>query len=163
MILDCSRRKIVEAHISDLERLLDLRQPFRIRGQTLSNEGALGLMIAQLLLKGGAKLDAISADALTEDYFDALEDMPAGAVRATLRKWNRAQSLKLDGKPHDFNYRPTPPTLRRLAEIELASVRGRILLLQRVLSAVPKEEFDEKHCEEMRKRFGELGNFLRAL
>jgi superfamily I DNA and/or RNA helicase len=37
-------------------------------------------------------MDAVSAEALTEDYLDALEDLPARSVIAALRKWNRSQS-----------------------------------------------------------------------
>jgi hypothetical protein len=63
-------------------------------------------MIASLLLKGGAKLDQQSSDAFTEDYLDAIEDLPAWAVREAIRKWNRAESPKLDGKKHAFIWRP---------------------------------------------------------
>ena len=88
MILNDQERVVIERHIVDLERLFDLDQPIMLREQMLSNEHALGLIIAHLLMKGGAKPDKISADALTEDYLDAIEDLPAWSVRAALRNWN---------------------------------------------------------------------------
>jgi len=119
----------------------------------MSNDAAISVMIAGLLIKGGGtKLDKQSADALTEDYLDALEDLPAWCVREALRKWNRAESPPLDGKRQDFNWKPLPPTLRRLAQHELAGVKGRIINLNRLLDAVPLIEFSDEHRESMIKR-----------
>jgi hypothetical protein len=162
MILDSSKRAIVETYISDLDRVLDLRQPFTFRGQTLTNEHAIGAIIAKLLLKRSS-LDAASAEALTEDYLDAIEDLPAWSIVAALRTWNRGQSPMLDGKPHNFQYRPEPPILHRLAQIELAPIRARILQLRRVLSAVPRVEFSEEHSKKMHELLSGLANLLRSM
>jgi hypothetical protein len=157
LILDSAERQMVESHVSALQSFLELNQPIMLREQTLSNDQAHGVMIAGLLIKGGgAKLDKASADQLTEDYLDAIEDLPAWAVREALRKWNRAESPKLDGKPHDFNWRPTPPTLRRLAQHELVSIKARILKLERLINAVPLIEFSEDHRRGMLERLQAL-------
>ncbi|MCK1445409.1 hypothetical protein IVB43_23780 [Bradyrhizobium sp. 48] len=113
-------------------------------------------MIASLLLKGGAKLDQNSSDAFTEDYLDAIEDLPAWAVREAIRKWNRAESPKLDGKPHSYDFRPSPPTLRRLAQIELTGVRGRMIELQKICEAQPLIEYSEEHRKDMLERLSGL-------
>lgn len=118
----------------------------------MSNDQAHGVMIASLLLKGGAKLDQQSSDAFTEDYLDAIEDVPAWAVREAIRKWNRAESPELDDKPHDFKWRPAPPILRQLANHEIAGVKARILMLEKLLTAVPVAEFNDEHCADMRAR-----------
>ena len=150
LILNSSEREAVEQHVAGLGRFLSLDQSITIRERVLSNDQAHGVMIAGLLIKGGgAKLDKASADALTEDYLDAIEDLPAWAVREALRKWNRAESPKLDGKPHDFNWRPMPPTLRRLAQHELVAIRARIGRFEKLLAAVPLLEFSEEHCRTM--------------
>jgi hypothetical protein len=162
MILDSLKRTIVATYISDLERMLDLRQPFTFRGQTLTNEHAIGAIIAKLLVKRST-LDAVSAEALTEDYLDAIEDLPAWSVVAALRKWNRSQSPMLDGRYHNFQYRPEPPILHRLVQIELAPIRARILELRRVLSAVPRVDFSEEHCEKMHELLSGLANLLRSM
>ena len=127
------------------------------REQVLTNDQAHGAMIAHLLMKGGGqKLDKEAAEALTEDYLDAMEGLPAWPVREALRKWNRGESVKLDGKPHDFNWRPTPPTLRRLAQYEMTPIKARKLQLEKLLQAVPLREFSEGHCASMRERLSRL-------
>lgn len=114
-------------------------------------------MIAHLLMKGGgSKLDRDAADALTEDYLDAVEDLPAWTVREALRKWNRGESIKLDGKAHDFNWRPKPPTLRRLAQHEMVAIKALKMQLEKLLAAVPRIEFSEEHCADMRERLSKL-------
>lgn len=153
LILSSSEREAVEHHIGGLQRFLSLEQPITIRERTLTNDQAHGVMVAGLLIKGGgAKLDKASSDALTEDYLDAIEDLPAWAVREALRVWNRAESPKLDGKAHDFNWRPTPPTLRRLAQWEMVAIKARILRLEKLLDAVPLVEFSEEHRKMMLTR-----------
>jgi hypothetical protein len=127
------------------------------RGQLLTNDQAHVAMIAHLLMKGGGqKLDKEAADALTEDYLDAIGDLPAWAVREALRKWNRGESVKLDGKPHDFNWRPTPPTLRRLAQYEMTPIKARKLQFEKLLDAVPLLEFSEEYRASMCERISKL-------
>lgn len=154
LILNSSERAEVQRHIQELDRFTRLDQLITIRETTMPNDTAIGVMVAGLLIKGGGqKLDKASADALTEDYLDALEDLPAWSVREAMRKWNRAESPQLDPKkPHDFNWKPTPPTLRRLAQHELAGVKGRIISLQRLCEAVPLIEYSDEHRENMLKR-----------
>lgn len=157
MMLSSSERQIVERHIDDLQQFLSLDRPFELRGTMMSNDHANGVMIANLLIKAaGAKLDEKSSEALTEDYLDAIEDLPAWSVREAIKKWNRGESAPLDKKPHDFNWRPAPATLRRLAYMELYPIKCRVLELQRVLSAVPLVEFSEEHRRGMLKRVQEV-------
>lgn len=156
LILTSSERAEVERHISALERFTRLDQPFDLRGATMTNDQAHGVMIASLLLKGGAKLDQQSSDAFTEDYLDAIEDLPAWAVREAIRKWNRADSPRLDGKAHNYDFRPAPPTLRRLSHHEVAGVKGRIIEMQRLLTAEPLVEYSDEHRQEMLNRVASL-------
>lgn len=147
--LSSSERALVEQHIAGLERFLDLSQPITLREKVLSNDQAHGVMIAALLMKKGARLDAAVSEALTEDYLDAIEDLPAWCVREAIRKWNRAESPPLDKKPHDFNWRPEPGPLRRLAFIELCKVKGRVVALKRILNAEWIPVFTADHRREM--------------
>lgn len=158
MSLNSSERDMIEMHVAGLQVSLGTSQPFEYRGQVLNNDAAIGAMITALLLKGsGAKLDKISSDALTEDYLDAIEDLPAWSVREAVRKWNRRESLQSDPKkPHDFGWRPTPPTLRWLALCELIPVQNRIRRLKCLLAAVPMVEFTEEHRKRMVDRLAEL-------
>ncbi|KWV45897.1 hypothetical protein AS156_23070 [Bradyrhizobium macuxiense] len=156
LILSSSERGEVERHIAELDRFTRLDQPVEYRGATLRNDAALVAMIAALLLKGGRKLDKEASDAATEDYLDALEDLPAWSVREAIRGWNRGESVPLDGKKHDFNWRPEPPTLRRLAAHELAGVKGRIVSLRKLLAAVPLVEYSDEHRQDMVDRVAGL-------
>jgi hypothetical protein len=140
MLLNFSERAMVEGHIAALSQFLDLRKPFVHREKVMTNDQGNGVLIAGLLIKGkGARLDEASSDALTEAYLDAIEDLPAWAVRKALRKWNRGESVQIDPrKPHDFSWRPEPPTVRYLALVELAGIRWEILRLKRLLAAMPR-------------------------
>jgi hypothetical protein len=164
MMLGSSERAIVEQHVTDLGWLLGLEQPIVLREQTLSNDQAHAVIIANLLMPGrGSKLDEASSDARAEDYLDAIEDLPAWSVREAMRKWNRAESAKLAGKPHDFEWRPAPATLRRLAQIELIPIKARIVQLEKLLNAVPRVEFSDEYRAQMRARFAELLKSLKVL
>ena len=156
MILNSSERALVQRHIDDLRRFARVDQLIDLRGATLTNDEAHGVMIASLLLKGGAKLDQQSSDALTEDYLDAIEDLPAWAVREAIRKWNRAESPKLDGKPHNYDFRPSPPTLRRLADHEMIALRWRMLKLENICEAEALIEYSDAHRKEMLERLAGL-------
>ena len=149
---------MIERHLATLNRFLGLQQNIVLREQTLTNSQAHGVLIAGLLIKGnGPKLDKASSDALTEDYLDALEDLPAWAIREALRKWNRMESRPVAGaKPHDFGWRPAAPVLRRLAEAELVPIKLRIMQLGQVLEASPRIEFTEEHCAKMREQLGKI-------
>jgi hypothetical protein len=157
MILNSSEQAEVRRHIDQLLVFLDLGRPTVIRGKTLENPAALGAVIAELLLKSGQKLDQAASDVLTDDYFDALEDLPAWTVREGLRRWNRGQSVQVDPKqPHDFRWAPKPPILRKLAEHELARVQHRIRHLQRLCDAKPVVEYSDEHRKSMLGRIADL-------
>jgi hypothetical protein len=157
LILSSSQKQAIREYIEHLDRSLSVAQSMCYRGRSLTNNQAHVAMIGHLLMKGGgSKLDGDAADALTEDYLDAVEDLPAWTVREALRKWNRAESIKLDGKPHDFNWRPTAPTLRRLAQQEMVAIKALKMKLEKLLKAVPRIEFSEEHCADMRERLSEL-------
>lgn len=83
-------------------------------------------------------------------------------MREAIRKWNRAESPRFDGKPHNYDFRPSPPTLRRLAELELANVRGRRIELQKLCDALPLVEYSDEHRQDMLNRMAGLAALRRA-
>jgi hypothetical protein len=85
----------------------------------------------------------------------------AWSVRNALRKWIRGESPKLDGRPHDFDWRPPPATLRRLAQMELAPIKREMVQLEKLL-ILSRGEFSDEHRAEMRARFAELLKTLQA-
>lgn len=137
MILNSSEREMVEQHIAQLSRFVGLDQPFEHRDRVLTNDQAISTMIVELLFRRkGTKLDKAASDVLTDEYLDALEDLPAWTVRAARRKWNRGESVRMDPKkPHDFTWNLEPPVLRYLATVELAGIKWEIRQMERLLSA----------------------------
>lgn len=157
LILNSSEVAEVQQHIAELAVFTGLDRPALIRGQWLDQQQALTTIIAGLLIKSKRRLDKAASDVVTEDYFDALEDMPAWAVREALRKWNRAESAPTDPKhPHDFVWAPEPPVLRKLSEHELMRVKARILQLQRLCDAVAIVEYSDEHRKTMLGRLAAI-------
>ncbi|MCC8956147.1 hypothetical protein H8B02_22760 [Bradyrhizobium sp. Pear77] len=155
-ILNPSERAEVQRYMVELDGYLRLDQPVEYRDAVLNNNAAIAAMIAALLLKGGRKLDKEESDAATEDYLDAIEDLPAWAVREAIRRWNRAESSRLDGKPHNYDFRPSPPTLRRLALHAITPLRGRMLELQKLLNAEELIEYSDEHRKRMLERLADV-------
>lgn len=149
LILNGTERLMVEQHMRALDRFLDLNQSIVLRERKMGNAAGHGVLIAGLLLWKGTRLDEAISEQLTEDYLDAIEDLPAWCVREALRKWKRAESVQLDKKPHDFTWRPEPPTLARLARIERSAIQYRIRTMQRLLDANPLAEYSDDHRAKM--------------
>jgi hypothetical protein len=163
MILNSSERAVVEERVADRASWLDVGQPITLDERTLSNDQAISVIIAELLINPrGSKLDDISSRALAEAYLIATDDLPAWSVRNALRKWIRGESAKFDGKPHDFDWRPAPATLRRLAQMELAPIKAEMVQLEKLLIAVPRLELSDEHRAKIRARFAELLKTLQA-
>lgn len=151
-----TERLAVERHVTELARFTNLEEPFVYRDKTLTNEQGHAAMIAGLLTRKGTRLDTATSEQLTEEYLDAIEELPAWCVREALRKWNRGESARLDNKPHDFNWRPEPGILARLARLELYVVKGRIRTMERLLEAEPLPEYSEQHQRDMRAQLRAL-------
>ena len=67
----------------------------------------------------------------------AIDDLPAWAVEAGIRKWFRGE----DGVgTENYSFAPSPPQLRRLALRAKNAAEGRILLLRRLLAAKVVDE-----------------------
>lgn len=149
LILSLPERAVVEVYVSAIARFLDVGQAIVLRERILTNDQAHGAMIAGLLTRKGARLDQAISEQITEDYLDAIEDIPAWCVREALRKWNRGESQPLDKKLHDFNWRPEPPILARLARLERNVIKHRVSVLRRLLAAEPEPEYSEEHRARM--------------
>ncbi len=95
-------------------------------------------------------------EAAGEAFMAGLDDVPAWAVEAAIRRWYRGESQKLGREPHDFRWRPAPATLRRLAQIEAHRVRGRIIDLERLLSARERIEYTDQQRASNLERLSKL-------
>jgi hypothetical protein len=98
-------------------------------------------------------LEAFPAPKLSEDqarrkakgYLTALEHVPTWAVAEAGRRWLQARA-----GPQNYDFGPTPPRLREVADEVLTDVRAQRHDLQRLLKARPMSE--EKQDPQTRQR-----------
>jgi hypothetical protein len=101
--------------------------------------------VARLLLAfSTANLSVAAAEARSEAYEIALEDVPAWTVKAAARRWIKGEVAILGDKVN-LSFPPSPPQLRALALDEWAKARGalwryRRLLKGRAARVIPLEQ-----------------------
>lgn len=102
-------------------------------------ETRVATAIAKLItvLAGERKSD-LADEARSEVYMDVLDDVPAWAVEAAVRRWFKHDCGSDErGRAHDYKWAPDPGTLRKIALQETYALSARIGQLQRVLEAKP--------------------------
>jgi hypothetical protein len=92
-----------------------------------------------------AKLSENQARRKAKGYMTALENVPTWAVAEAGRRWLQARA-----GPQNYDFAPTPPRLREVADEVLIIVRAQRHDLQRLLKAQPISE--EKQDPETRRR-----------
>lgn len=134
MDLTPEQQEQVENHIHSLRSLLG-----RTPEASPEAEADLLLQITNMMLVlPSQRTSETGAEARGEAYMDALDDVPAWAVRGGLRKWYRGEcGMDENGKSYDYHWAPGPAELRRVSLGCLTPVRARILELERLLTAVP--------------------------
>lgn len=152
-MLGSSEREQLEAYTATMTQVLD-----RTPENSADAEAETLVLVTKLMLAlPGQKAGEAGAEATGEAYQIALEDMPPWAVKAAIREWYRGNAIVLDPKqPHDYRWRPSPPTLRKLSFYEMMRVMGRVRKLKQLLSAVPLIAYSEEHCLQMREKLREL-------
>jgi hypothetical protein len=119
--------------------------------------GMLAVLTKMMLVLPGQRTSELGAEATGEAYMESLDDIPTWAVAEAIRNWNRGQSVELNPRqPHDFRWRPAPAVLRKLAEIEAAKVRSRVMLLENLATSEERIEYTPEHCEQMRGKLRTL-------
>lgn len=114
---------------------------------------ATALIVMRLLKStAGRALDDLSADALVDSYLDSLDDIPSWAVKEAVRKWNRGEC----GDGHDYQWRPAPAVLRKIAAAESWKIEGRALRLRALAQSIPRPEYSVDHRQEMMERLRRL-------
>lgn len=112
--------------------------------------------VAELLLSfAGQAMNEAGAKARARGYITALEDLPAWAIAEACRRWLRGEA----GESQNYNFAPSPPVLRKIAESVVAVVDHQATVLERLLTAKvvdDPEEFTEEHCADMRVRLDKL-------
>lgn len=109
--------------------------------------------VARLLIAFPATDPGIAGEARAEAYEVALEDLPAWAVAAACLDW-------LQGKRgtggENYAFAPSPPQLRRLADLHASVARGKAYTLGLLAEAVAEPEFSDEHRREMQRRLGAI-------
>lgn len=130
------------------QRIEDLEQAAR-PGPTNRIIAILGELVAEYAT---ARLDADTADIKIGAYRDAVEDLPAWAVREAIRRWRRGD---VSGDTRDLDFAPKPARLRRLAEGIAATASGQAIRLRRILAAEAEEPVSEAQAAENQRRYAE--------
>ena len=95
-----------------------------------------------------ANLSDAQARNKMKGYMTALEDVPTWAVVEACRRWLRARA-----GDQKYDYAPSPPRLRKIADEVLFAFRAQLHFLQQLLKAKPVSEV--KQDPEMRQRINE--------
>lgn len=153
LILKAVEREALALHISDLNALC---------AQTPANdvqaEQATLLVLTKMFLVLPAPTQTdLSAEARGEAFLAALDDIPAWATGAAVRRWYRGEAGENErGQPYDCHWCPAPADLRSIALAETWRVMGRAKLLARLLRAELLIEHTEEHCQRMRGKLAHL-------
>jgi hypothetical protein len=91
-----------------------------------------GVILAKMLMaSGGAAMTATSAQARAEAYTDALDDMPAWAIAAAVKRWHRGEC-----GDHNYAFAPAPAVLRGIVDGIIRPYRDNLAKVETALAAV---------------------------
>jgi hypothetical protein len=148
MMLASSEKKAIAAYAGELGKMLE-----HTPEKTATAEAETLVHVTKLMLAlPGMRSSETGAEAAGEAYQAALDDMPPWAVAAAIRRWYRGDAMQIGKIPHDYRWRPAPAILRALAFAEACTVKGRVIELGRLISAVPRIEYSHEHRVHMLER-----------
>lgn len=102
-------------------------------------EAKLGIVTVLLMGLSFGQTSERAADAKLEVFEIALGDVPAWAVDRAARRWLRGECPpEVDHRPN-YNFPPSPSTLRALALLETGPYRSAAAVARRVVEALPFE------------------------
>lgn len=117
------------------------------------------LILGELVTEhASARLDEDTAAIKIDAYRDAVEDLPAWAIREAVRRWRRGDVSGAD--PRDLDFAPKPARLRRLAEGIAATASGQAIRLRRILAAEPEEPVSDAVMAKNQERFADVLKML---
>jgi hypothetical protein len=149
LMLDEGRRDELAEHKAALEAL------YAATPETSAEAEATVLVSVgrMMLVLPTSRQNEESAEARTEAYLAALDDLPPWAVESAIRLWYRGDCGSNEhGEPYNCAWAPAPADLRRIAQAELWRVKSLAVAVGNLLAAEPRIEFSGEHCAAMRAR-----------
>lgn len=133
---DLERREALSL-LSTLTSALDPEAPFV--GEP--GQMAKGALLTQMIrgLAGAAEVSDIVAASKIEMYALAVQDLPAWAISSAIARWARgACPYTIEEKPN-YNWPPSPATLRAMAKFDMTEYERSARLLTNLVNAIPLE------------------------
>lgn len=137
-----SERAQAATLLSNLTTALDPNGPFVVDGTEYDGQQAKGALLTKMIdgLAGAAQRTAGQATATIEMYGDAIEELPAWAIDAAIRRWAQGKCPESIEERPKYAWPPAPAVLRQMAELELVMMRRERQGLERLLACVTFEE-----------------------
>jgi hypothetical protein len=158
MMLKMSDREQIQRHVTELNALCDGTPA----NDPQAEEEILLALTKMMLVLPSQTQNELSAEARGEAFLAALDDVPAWAVKAAIRRWYRGAGGDHSNDDYDYHWCPAPAELRSITLTELHRVKGRADQLERLLRAELLIEHSDEHCRKMRAQLGELFTSLRT-
>jgi hypothetical protein len=80
-----------------------------------------------------------AAEARSDIYDDAVEDMPPWSIDAAVKRWGKGNVPDLKLGPLNFNFAPAPAVLRAICQRELEDFDKQAIACERLLSCISAE------------------------
>lgn len=130
-------RELVKASLSTYERILD---PTAKHNGVHAREAKLAVLT--MLMMGTTSPNATQSgiDARLDMFEHALADVPAWAVEAGVSRWVRRDVPESIEKNPNYNFTPSPQTIRELSVSWLAVPQLLAAECRKILAAIPFEE-----------------------
>jgi hypothetical protein len=117
-------------------------------------------ILGKLVLRySTARTDAQTAEVTIEGYLDALEDLPAWAVREAIRRWRRGD---VPATPDERRFAPSEARLRSVALSLQQVVLGQAARMQRVLDAEPERPLTDADRAENERHLARMSADIQA-
>jgi hypothetical protein len=154
-----AEREELERHVRQLDALRE-RTPIK---DPQAEQDTLVAVTKMMVALPSMTQNELSAEVRGEAFMTALDDVPAWAVRAAVRRWYRGECGKnAKGEAYDCHWCPAPAELRCIALAEMRPLNERLHAIEALLRAEPRREFNEEHRRSMCARLTELSMNLRT-
>jgi hypothetical protein len=148
MMLAPSEKNAIAVYAGELGKMLE-----HTPEKTAAAEAETLVHITKLMLSlPGMRSSETGAEAPGKHIRQLWMTCRRGQSPQQFRRWYRGDAMQIGKTPHDYRWRPAPAILRALAFAEACTVKGRVIQLERLISAVPRVEYSDEHRGHMLER-----------